>query len=132
MPHHQLRCLPVLVGVVWPVTSLAASADDCCHDRVGTRSVEAVRDSAAFKVSFDTDQNVDGIALGVPDRNAHELRRDGRSAGGKSHKRASRWSTDPEPPGFRGLARPHVNEVAWRPHECVDGPVRNSPRGEWR
>ncbi len=41
-------------------------------------------------------QDADGIALGVPDWVAYELRRDERPAGGKSHKRPSRWSTDPE------------------------------------
>ena len=95
MARHYLRYLLVLVGLVWPATALAASADDYDHDRFVTQPVDAVRDFEAFKVSFDTDQDVDGIALGVPDWVAYELRRDER-AGGKSYKRPSRWSTDPD------------------------------------
>ena len=99
MARHYLRYLLVLVGLVWPATALAASSDDYNHDRFVTQPVDAVRDFEAFfeafKVSFDTDQDADGIALGVPDWVAYELRRD-EWAGGKSHKRPSRWSTDPD------------------------------------
>ena len=55
MARHYLRSLLVLVGVVWPATALAASADDYDHDRFITQPVDAVRDFEAFKVSFDTD-----------------------------------------------------------------------------
>ena len=57
MARHYLRYLLVLVGLVWPATALAASADDYDHDhdRFVTQPVDAVREFEAFKVSFDTD-----------------------------------------------------------------------------
>ena len=43
MARHYLRYLLVLVGLFWPATALAATADDYDHDRFITQPVDAVR-----------------------------------------------------------------------------------------
>ncbi len=48
-----------------------------------------------MEVGFDAGRDGDGFGAGVPDGVAYELRGDER-AGGKSEKRPSRWSTDPD------------------------------------
>ena len=94
MPGRLLALILTLLGLVWfPAGVQASNGDGYEHDRFVTQPTEAVREFQAFKVSFDTD--ADGIALGVPDWVAYELRRDP-SPGGKSASRPSRWSTDPD------------------------------------
>lgn len=89
----MLIFLLTLVGLVWsPALGRACADDEYEHDRFVTQPTEAVREFQAFKVSFDTD--IDGVALGVPDWVAYELRRDP-SPDRKSASRPSRWSTDP-------------------------------------
>ena len=94
LPGHLPSIILTLVGLAWASTGARGSSEDAYeHDRFDTQPKEAVREFQAFKVSFDTD--ADGIALGVPDWVAYELRRDP-SPGGTSASRPSRWSTDPD------------------------------------
>lgn len=89
----NLLALLILTGPAAPNPAGETPPAGYRHDRFVTQPTEALREYQAFKVSFDTD--ADGVSLGVPDWVAYELRRDP-SPGGKSHRRPSRWSTDPE------------------------------------
>ncbi|MCP4835905.1 MAG: DNA/RNA non-specific endonuclease [Phycisphaera sp.] len=94
MIRHLFVPILSLLALAWTTTESRVRADETNrhdHDRFVTRPTEAVRDFEAFTLSFDTD--ADGVALGVPDWVAYELRRDP-SPGGKSASRPSRWSTD--------------------------------------
>ena len=94
MIRHLFVPILSLLALAWTTTESPVRADETNrhdHDRFVTRPTEAVRDFEAFTLSFDTD--ADGVALGVPDWVAYELRRDP-SPGSKSASRPSRWSTD--------------------------------------
>ena len=91
--HLRIKILTLITLAVSTTTLQAASQAEYDHDRFVTQPTEAVREFRAFKLSFDTD--ADGVALGVPDWVAYELRRDP-SPDGKSHPRPSRWTTDPD------------------------------------
>lgn len=97
MPGHLPILVLTLVALVRPAavqpSVWSSDRDEYVHDRFVTLPTEAIREFQAFKVSFDTD--ADGVALGVPDWVAYELRRTPPSEG-KSASRPSRWSTDPE------------------------------------
>ena len=91
--HLRFNLLALLIVAVSSTGVRAAPQATYDHDRFVTQPTETIREFQAFKVSFDND--ADGVALGVPDWVAYELRR-ASSRGGKSHPRPSRWATDPD------------------------------------
>ena len=92
MSRAVLASILFMASLLGPTSHLqAGTSDGREHDRFVTQPTEAVREFRAFKVSFDTD--ADGIALGVPDWVAYELRRNA-SGERTSHPRPSRWFTD--------------------------------------
>ena len=74
MARPLLLALLIALSLATPARAQESPHRDYEHDRFVTQPTEAVREFQAFKVSFDTDE--DGVALGVPDWVAYELRRD--------------------------------------------------------
>ena len=119
MPLPLLLACLMAIGIFFPDGSARPSSPGRHdHDRFVTQPAEAVREFQAFKVSFDTDE--DGIALGVPDWVAYELRRNP-SPKGKANPRPSRWSTDSDLHS-RGIApddSSYRNSGYSRGHMCM-------------
>lgn len=95
----RLRFTATLILIAFVAVNLRAHlsrvqpADAYKHDRFVTQPVDIQRDFTAFTLSFDGLD--DGLALGVPEWVAYELRAAPPNLG-RAPERPSRWSTDVE------------------------------------